>query len=205
MARTGEDRIWTVPNVISIVRILLVPLFAVLLFQNHNFLAFCIFLIASISDGIDGFIARHFNQTTNLGKILDPIADRLLLLVGSIVLAVIGRLPIWILVLVLIRDLTFLLGGLYLMKTCEFRPKVIMLGKVATTFFYIGFAMLVLAWPWGSGLGLFNLSWLPGFGTDIFFYGIWPVYIGVFLNIFTSTFYVKKAMDVFLEHKRARN
>ena len=147
MTRTGEDRILTVPNVISIFRILLIPVFVVLLLIGQNIYAFLVFVLACISDGIDGFVARQFRQETKLGTILDPIADRGLIITGSIALCILGRLPLWILVLVLLRDLTFLIGGGYLYKTCNFRPKVIMLGKIATTFFYIGFAMLVLAWP----------------------------------------------------------
>lgn len=94
MARTGEDRILTVPNVISVFRILLIPLFVVLLLAGQNIYAFLVFVLACISDGVDGFIARHFRQTTNLGKLLDPIADRGLILAGSICLCILGRLPL---------------------------------------------------------------------------------------------------------------
>lgn len=207
MTKTEEDRILTVPNVISAFRIVLIPVFVVLLLQQQNIYAFLVFVVASISDGIDGFIARHFNQTTNLGKILDPIADRGLLLCGSVVLFIMGRLPLWVLILVLLRDLTFLFGGLYLMKTCNFKPKVIMLGKIATTFFYIGFAMLVLgSLPglWGFGIGILNVSWLPGFSSDVYWFGIWPVYIGIFLNFFTSTYYINAAIVKFKEAKNAK-
>lgn len=111
MAKNAEDRILTVPNLISVIRIFLIPVFCVLIFQQQNIAAFIIFVIACASDGIDGFIARHFNQTSELGKILDPIADRGLLLVGSVVLCIVGRLPVWIVVLVIVRDFTFLFGG----------------------------------------------------------------------------------------------
>lgn len=94
MTKNADERIVTVPNFISVVRILLIPVFCVLIFQQKNIAAFVIFVIACASDGIDGFIARHFNQTSELGKILDPIADRGLLLVGSIVLCIVGRLPV---------------------------------------------------------------------------------------------------------------
>lgn len=94
MNKNADDRIITVPNLISVVRILLIPVFVFLLFKNQNIAAFAVFLIACISDGVDGFIARRFNQQSNLGKILDPIADRGLLLVGSVVLFMLGRLPL---------------------------------------------------------------------------------------------------------------
>lgn len=111
MTKNAEDRILTIPNVMSVIRILLIPVFCFLIFKQQNIAAFIVFVIACASDGIDGYIARHFNQTSNLGKLLDPIADRGLLLVGSIVLCIVGRLPVWIVVLVIVRDFTFLFGG----------------------------------------------------------------------------------------------
>ena len=111
MFKNADDRILTIPNVISIIRILLIPVFCVLLFKQQNIAAFVVFMISCASDSVDGYIARHFNQTSNLGKLLDPIADRGLLLAGSIVVCCVGRLPAWIVVLVIARDLTFLFGG----------------------------------------------------------------------------------------------
>lgn len=204
MAKHSNDKILTVANVITIVRIILIPVFIVLLFNKQNVPAFIVFVIACISDGVDGFVARHFNQGSKLGVVLDPIADRGLILAGSIVLCMLDRLPMWIVVLVFLRDITFLCGGLYLMKTINWRPKVIILGKVATTFFYIGFAMLVLAWPWGFGPGIVDISWLPGLGGDIFLWGIWPVYIGIILNIYTSTFYIKEAITRYNKSKKVK-
>ena len=191
--RTGEDRILTVPNVLSLFRICLIPVFCTFILTEKPVYAFLIFLLASITDGIDGYVARHFNQTTKLGKILDPIADRGLILAGAVCLSIVSRLPVWILVLVLLRDGLFLVFGYILLKTKSIRVDVIMLGKVATTFFYIGFAMLVLAWPVVGGLHLFDVLWLPGFGQDPYYLGIYFVYIGIILNIFSSGHYIKTA------------
>lgn len=94
MKKNKEDRIFTVANVITIIRILLIPVFIVLLCQKQNIYAFLVFILASISDGVDGFVARHFNQGSKLGVILDPIADRGLILAGSIVLCFLDRLPL---------------------------------------------------------------------------------------------------------------
>lgn len=190
---------FTIPNCITLFRILLIPVFIVLLLQNHNIYAFLIFILASISDGVDGFIARHFNQESKLGAILDPIADRGLLICGSVVLCILDRLPLWIVILVLLRDLSFLIFGAFLLKKYKIRIKVIWLGKIATTFFYIGFALLVLAFPWFIGLGIIDVSWLPGFSNDYYFWGIWLVYIGIFLNIFTTSHYVAQAVNKFKE------
>lgn len=207
MSKNAEDRILTVPNVISVFRILLIPVFVFLLFKNQNIAAFIIFVVACISDGVDGYIARHFNQASNLGKILDPIADRGLLLIGSIVLCLLGRLPVWIVVLVIIRDFTFLFGGLYLIRKCNFMPSVIMLGKIATCFFYVGFAILVLgdvSWLMVPGFNIINVGWLPGFASGVYSVGIWPIYIGILLNIYTSTYYIKEAYTIYKEATNAR-
>ena len=83
-AAPGEDRILTIPNVISVVRLLCVPVFLWLLFGQENRVAAAGALLAVLgaTDWVDGYIARHFDQVSNLGKILDPVADRLLLFVG---------------------------------------------------------------------------------------------------------------------------
>lgn len=208
MAKNAEDRILTVPNLISVVRILLIPIFCVLIFQQQNIAAFIIFVIACVSDGVDGFIARHFNQTSELGKILDPIADRGLLLAGSVVLCIVGRLPVWIVVLVIARDFTFLFGGWYVMKVYDYKPKVIWMGKIATSFFYVGFAILVLgdvSWLTFPGIGIINATWLPGFSSETYSIGIWLIYIGILLNMHTSTHYIREAISKLREAKNARN
>ncbi|MEA3056116.1 MAG: hypothetical protein QOD30_1548, partial [Actinomycetota bacterium] len=77
------DRVWTIPNVISVIRLLLIPVFVYLLFGRDNRAAAASLLaFLGATDWVDGYIARHFDQTSTLGKILDPTADRLLLLVS---------------------------------------------------------------------------------------------------------------------------
>ncbi|MDO5329518.1 MAG: CDP-alcohol phosphatidyltransferase family protein [Coriobacteriia bacterium] len=196
MARTGEDRILTVPNVLSVFRICLIPVFIYLLLNEQNIYSFLVFILASITDGIDGFVARHFNQTTRLGKILDPIADRGLILAAVIVLTILSRLPLWIMIIVLFRDLLFLIGGGIIFKLKNIRVNVIMLGKVATAIFYVGLAALILAWPWGMGFGWINVGWLPGFNNNLCFYGIYLVYIAIILNIPTFIYYTKTACQM---------
>ena len=89
-----SDKIFTIANVISFIRLLLIPVFAVLLSDGHNIYAFLVFLIASASDGLDGAIARATNTCSKLGKILDPIADRLMIITIAICLCALGRLPL---------------------------------------------------------------------------------------------------------------
>ncbi|WP_054311217.1 CDP-alcohol phosphatidyltransferase family protein [Mesorhizobium sp. 1M-11] len=94
----------TIPNLISILRLLLVPGVVLAMLQAHWEWAFAGFVIAGVSDGVDGFIARHFNQHSRLGAYLDPIADKLLLVSVFIVLGISGELPLWLVVAMVSRD-----------------------------------------------------------------------------------------------------
>lgn len=94
----------TIPNIITIMRFLLVPAIIWALLSGEMAWAFALFLIAGISDGVDGFIARHFNQQSRLGAYLDPVADKLLLVCVFVVLGLMGELPLWLVVLAVSRD-----------------------------------------------------------------------------------------------------
>ena len=109
---------------------------------------------------------------------------------GVIGLMLVGRLPIWIVVVVLGRDLMLLVGGAYLLKRYHERVAVIYPGKVATTFLFVGFAGLLLNMPMLGGLGWFDVPWLPGFGSSSCSWGIWFVYAGLLLGLFTTLYYV---------------
>lgn len=107
----ARDAIWTIPNILTIVRILLTPVF-VMAYTSENFnLAWILFAIAGLTDALDGFLARIWNQRTELGAMLDPLADKALLVTSFICLALKGWLPIWLTVLVVSRD-AIIVGGL---------------------------------------------------------------------------------------------
>ena len=107
MARQGEDRILTVPNVLSIIRLSCIPVFLWLLFaQEKRYQAGLLLAVLGITDFADGWIARHFNQVSKLGKVLDPTADRLLLGVGVLAVLLDGSMPWWVAVLAIIREST---------------------------------------------------------------------------------------------------
>lgn len=99
-----------IPNLITVIRILLVPVFIIFITKNRLSSALIVFTIAGISDGLDGFLARFFNQQTYLGAYLDPIADKILLTSAFVSLAVIKILPGWMAVIVISRDILILLG-----------------------------------------------------------------------------------------------
>src|SRR5262245_65943059 len=104
MAR-GEDRIVTIPNAISILRLACVPVFVWWLAEDRLLAAAALLAVLGASDWVDGWIARHFHQGSNLGKVLDPVADRVLLLVAAVALLVDGSVPPVVRGLVLLREL----------------------------------------------------------------------------------------------------
>lgn len=99
-----SQRVWTIPNVLSFLRLTGVPLFLILILQHRDLAALILLAIASLTDLLDGRIARHFNQVTELGQMLDPAADRLYILATLIGLAVRGIIPTWLLVVLVARD-----------------------------------------------------------------------------------------------------
>ncbi|MCJ8499352.1 CDP-alcohol phosphatidyltransferase family protein [Desulfatitalea alkaliphila] len=118
----------SIPNILTLVRILLTPVFIILLLRHLYWQALAVFVVAGVSDALDGFIARYFNQRTTLGAYLDPVADKLLLASAYISLAVLEVLPAWVTVIVIARDVIISLGIAILtltQKTYEVRPTII--------------------------------------------------------------------------------
>lgn len=110
----------TIPNLITIGRFLLVPLVVYALLSGQYGLALGGFITAGISDGVDGFIARHFDQRSTLGAYLDPMADKLLLVSVFIVLGLLQQLPLWLVILAVSRDALIIAG--VLLSTVMSRP-----------------------------------------------------------------------------------
>jgi cardiolipin synthase len=101
-----------IPNLITLFRAFLVPVFIMAIFYRNFKLALVVFLVAAISDALDGFLARKLNQVTTLGVILDPIADKALINSGFLLLSYVDRIiPVWLTVLVISRDILILVGG----------------------------------------------------------------------------------------------
>ena len=189
-----SDAIFTLPNAISFVRLCMIPAFFVMLMQGSNIAATALFAIAACTDFLDGQIARRTNQVTKLGRMLDPAVDRLLMILGVLGVYLTGRIPLWIIVLVLGRDIVLMAGYAILLKRWKVRVDVIYPGKVATTFFFIGFAGLVLNAPLIPGLGWCDFAWLPGFNGASVCWAIWFIYAGLLLGAYSTTYYVREAL-----------
>jgi len=135
------------PNILTVLRILLIPVFIILFFsdlENNFTYAFIVFAVAGVTDVLDGFVARRFNMVTEVGKVLDPLADKLMLMTVLICLATMNLIPLWILILMIIKELVMVYGGvrLYFSKTQIIIPSN-HYGKLATVSFYLAITMVL--------------------------------------------------------------
>jgi cardiolipin synthase (CMP-forming) len=155
----ASRRILTVPNALSFVRILLIPVFVTLLVGEGTRLAGFVLMGAVLStDWVDGVIARRTGQVTELGKVLDPVADRLAVITALVTLVVLRLFPLWAAGIVVARDLALLAGGLYLFRK-GIRIDVRMIGKYAT--FVLMWAIPLIAWG-NAGLPIDDLAAVMG-------------------------------------------
>ena len=156
----------TIPNLLCVIRIILVPVFAVLFLQGHKVAAIIVLIVSGLTDFFDGKIARRFNQVSELGKILDPVADKITQLTLAVMLLILFRQsdsPVirafgWVFVVFLAKEAVMVVGGL-LMLLFGLKPGAAeMPGKVATMVFYISMILIV---AFGSGIGVFTFWVMP--------------------------------------------
>jgi cardiolipin synthase len=139
------SRVLTVPNLISFVRILLIPAFVLLIVDEDTTTAgLILFACVVATDWVDGLVARRTGQVSELGKILDPVADRLSIAAGLIALVVRGVFPLWAALLILVRDVAVLVGGALAVTRRHVRVEVRFVGKLAT--FSLMVAIPAVAW-----------------------------------------------------------
>ena len=150
----------------TLIRILLIPLFVIFIINKLFGWALITFAVAGITDGIDGMIARITHKRTELGAYLDPIADKLLLIAAYVTLAIIEILPSWLAVIVVTRDVIILLGFLVFILL-DYRPEIkpSLVSKV-TTFFQISTILLVLMAGYAPVFK--QLSSIAIYGTTLF-------------------------------------
>ncbi len=163
------------PNLLTLTRVLLIPLFVIFIIQKSFTHALITFAIAGITDGIDGLVARITHQKTELGAYLDPIADKLLLICAFLTLAIIERLPGWLAVVVITRDVIILLGVLIMiLNNYSIKIGPSLLSKVTTNFQIL--TILLALWE-GRSEGWTILRTISFYGTT-------------FLTILSGTHYI---------------
>jgi cardiolipin synthase (CMP-forming) len=180
--REGEDRVLTVPNALTAIRLACLPVFVVLMAEPNGrgrLAAACLLAALGATDGLDGYIARHFHQVSQLGKIADPLVDRVLVLTAVIAAIAIGALPVWLVAVVLTREALVLAGGGALLLAGAKRVDVSWAGKAGTFGMMVALPLFIVghapfrwhteaewaAWVaagWGLALGWYAaIGYLP--------------------------------------------
>jgi cardiolipin synthase len=152
------DRVFTVPNALSLLRLVMVPVVVALLVARSDGLAAAFFVLAAVTDFLDGRLARRAGPT-RLGQILDPVADRLMLSSVAVVLAVRGLLPAWAVAILVGRDLLALVGSLLIGS----KIRVNRVGKAATAVLMAAVAVVVIV----PGAVVGEIMFYAGFGLSI--------------------------------------
>ncbi|MBE6811832.1 MAG: CDP-alcohol phosphatidyltransferase family protein [Ruminococcaceae bacterium] len=199
--KTGDlfDNVWTIPNLLSALRIIMVPIIAVLFLKGEAVWAVVVLALSGLSDFFDGKIARRFNQISALGKILDPIADKLTQITLAVVLFYVFwkadnesiHAFAWVFLLFVAKELIMLIGGA-VMLAFEIRPGAAeMPGKVATMVFYVVMVVIV---AFGPEVGAFReLFTLPDMVMKVL------VVISVILTFVAFAFYLPETFRQFKE------
>jgi cardiolipin synthase len=140
----------TIPNFLTLLRIIAVPVFLILVSYERYGAALVLFLAAGITDTIDGVIARLTETYSDLGASLDPLADKLLLVSSFVILTIVGALPAWLMILVLTRDVVILAGYLviyFLTTPMEVKPSAVSKLNTFLEMMTVGFSLIALARP----------------------------------------------------------
>lgn len=135
----------SIPNLLTLLRLIAIPFMAYIILdtRGRTVQGFWIFIAIWLTDALDGWIARRFNQITPLGKVLDPLVDKIFHLTTAVTLHMSERLPLWVLLFLLIKDALLIIGGILLInKDVDFQAE--MPGKIATVLFAAAFASLFL-------------------------------------------------------------
>ncbi len=171
----------TKANIITLLRILLVPIFIVILLtemDNKEIIAFVVFLFASVSDAIDGYIARKFDQVTDLGKFLDPIADKLLISAALVALVSLGEIETWAASVIILREIFMTAFRFYFyLKEASFSASRIAKNKTLFQIISISIFIIYKKLPYSD--------YLYKIGTFI-------LYIAVFLTVYSAVEYIIK-------------
>lgn len=172
----ARDIYFTVPNLISLLRIVSIPFIAMFTAERKMIPALIVLALSAASDGLDGLIARKFNQVSKIGQILDPVADRLLIFCSILALGLAGIIPWWMLIIVGIRDL-MLLVLIIVLAQHDYGPlPVHFVGKAGTALLMIAITALIFADLWqnlftqvlhlaalAAGIWGIVLYWLAGY------------------------------------------
>jgi len=157
-----KEDIFSKPNQVTYMRILLVPIFAIFMVEGRYYLATLMFIVLSLTDSLDGYIARRTNRITHLGEILDPIADKFLVITALVLL--IDKIPLWMILIIVGREILITSMRFYYLAKKRV-VKAEKLGKVKTVSQMVAIPAVILSLP----------------------YSIWIMFIAVVLTIVSGT------------------
>lgn len=156
--------LYLLPNLISLARIGIVPVVIWALLDGRTDLALWLFLLAGVSDAVDGYLARRFDARTEFGGYIDPIADKALLMSVYVTLGHLGELPNWLVILVVFRDM-LIVGGVILLQTMGYKVAMApLLISKANTVAQVGLVLAVLG---GTVLAQAGYPWIGGWPVEV--------------------------------------
>jgi cardiolipin synthase len=164
-----SEKVLTVPNLLSALRLLLVPVFLWLILIDQNLLAFAVLAFSSFTDWLDGYLARKLNQMSRLGQLLDPAADRLFILASLLGLAITNQVPWWLVIVIVSRDLLLFFTLPFLAQIGYGPLPVNYTGKAGTFALLYAFPLLLLpqVLPESYAVVVYPIAWAFAF------WGIW--------------------------------
>lgn len=179
----------TIPNALSFARVLLIPAFVWLIVdRDTTFAGLVLFGVVISTDWVDGYVARRIGQVSELGKVLDPTADRLAMAAGLVALVVRDAFPLWAALLILVRDGLILLAGLVLLLARRVRINVRFIGKLAT--FGLMTAVVLIAWGslgYAFAPSALALGWIAYAIAIIEYYVATVLYAGDLRRVLTAS------------------
>lgn len=185
------DRVFTIPNILSFIRLAGVAVFGALILLGHDVAAVVLLVVFGATDWLDGYLARRLKQRTALGAKLDPVADRLYILMAMIALFARGIVPWWLLAVLVARDVMLVLLVPVLKRTGRVALPVNWVGKAATMFLLVAFPLMLLGAEQSLGI---TVAWYAGWACAI---------AGAVLYWAAGVLYVVATAQLTREHKRA--
>lgn len=140
MTDESKKSIWNVPNALTMLRMVMIAIYLWLFFSNRLYPALAVFVLACLTDVLDGYIARKYHLVTSFGKLMDPLADKLMICAVLVTLALRGWVPWWLIVVVAAKELLMVLGGVFMLR----RGIVVYagtIGKAATAAFMLAIVL----------------------------------------------------------------
>ena len=180
-----KENIWNVPNILTMLRMALIPVYWALMLTDHPYIALAVFITASLTDILDGYIARKYSLVTDFGKLMDPLADKLMVISVMLALAIKGMAPWTALAIILVKEAIMVVGGVILYRVHVVKSSI-WIGKLAQ-------AVIVSAL-----IACHFRDWFISVGVPVHLILLWT---GVVLTLCALAVYTKRAISLYHEAK----